>query len=59
VVSDNHLNKEEIRLEVLRIVKENGTENQKNNPLPIADEYYKWIVSGTIRKNPTDKKDRL
>ena len=57
MASDNHLNKEEIRLEVLRIVKENGTEYQKNNPLPIAQEYYKWIISGTIRKDLTDKKD--
>ena len=57
MASDNHLNKEEIRLEVLRIVKENGTEYQKNNALPIAQEYYKWIISGTIQKNPTDKKE--
>ena len=57
MTSDNHLNKQEIKLEVLRINKENGTENQKRNPLPIADEYYKWIISGTIRKNPTDKKE--
>ena len=54
MVSDNHLNKQEIKLEVLRIIKENGTENQKRNPLPIADEYYKWIISGRIRMNPTD-----
>ena len=57
MTSDNHLNKQEIKLEVLRVVKENGTENQKRNPLPIADEYYKWIISGTIRKNLTDKKE--
>jgi hypothetical protein len=55
--SEDHLNKEEIRLEILRIVKETGTEYQKKDPLPICDKYYKWIISGTIRKNPTDKRE--
>ena len=58
--SDNHLNDKEIRLEILRLIKETGSEQQKNNPLPTADIYYKWINSKTIRKsNLTDKKDRL
>ena len=57
--SDNHLNDKEIRLEILRMIKETGSEQQKNNPLPTADIYYKWINSKTIRKNLTDKKERL
>ena len=57
--SDNHLNDKEIRLEILRLIKEAGSEQQKNNPLPTADIYYKWINSKTIRKNLTDKKERL
>ena len=55
--NDNHLNNEEIKLEILRIVVEAGTLNQKENPLPICENYYKWIISGTIQKNPTDKKE--
>ena len=55
--TNEHLNNEEIKLEILRIVKETGTEFQKRNPLPIADEYYKWIKGKTIRKNLTDKKE--
>ena len=55
--SDNHLNDKEIRLEILRLIKETGSEQQKNNPLPIADIYYKWINGKTIRKNLTDKKE--
>ena len=56
--SEDHLNKEEIRLEILRIVKETGTEYQKNDPLPICENYYKWIKGKTIRKkNLTDKKE--
>ena len=61
--NDNHLNDKEIRLEILRLIKETGSEQQKNNPLPIADIYYKWNNSKTIRKtsstNLTDKKERL
>ena len=53
----NNLNDKEIRLEVLRLVKEVGSEQQKNNPLPTADIYYKWINGKTIRKNLIDKKE--
>ena len=54
----NHLNNEEIKLEILRIVVEAGTLNQKENPLPICENYYKWIKGKTIRKNLTDKKEQ-
>ena len=53
----NNLNDNEIRLEVLRLVKETGTEFHKNDPLPIAEKYYNWIVGKKIRKNLTDKKE--
>ena len=60
------MDKEELRLEILRIVVESGSENQKSNPLPICEEYYKWISkasenspkkSKTMRKHLTDKKE--
>ena len=54
---NNHLNNEEIRLEILRIVVEAGSIFQKENPLPICENYYKWIKGKTIRKNLTDKKE--
>ena len=53
----NNLNGREIRLEVLRLVKETGSEVQKNDPLPIAEKYYNWIVGKKIRKNLTGKKE--
>jgi hypothetical protein len=53
----NNLNDREFRLEILRLVKETGTEFQKNDPLPIAEKYYNWIVGKKIRKNLTDKKE--
>jgi len=37
------MDNKELRLEVLRMVIECGSENQKSNPLPIADNYYNWI----------------
>jgi hypothetical protein len=60
------MDNEELRLEILRIVVESGSENQKSNPLPICEEYYTWVCkanknssykSKTIRKNLTDKKE--
>jgi len=62
------MDSKELRLEILRIVVESGSENQKSNPLPICNEYYKWVSkadenspkkSKTIRKNLTDDKERL
>ena len=58
MMENDHLNNEEIKLAILRIVKENGTEFQKNDPLPICENYYKWIKSKTIlKKNLTGKKE--
>tara|TARA_R100000234_G_scaffold71389_1_gene43886 strand:+ start:333 stop:506 length:174 start_codon:yes stop_codon:yes gene_type:complete len=54
---NNNLNDKEIRLKILRLIKEFGSELQKNNPLPTADIYYKWINGKTIRKNLIDKKE--
>ena len=57
----NNLNDKEIRLEILRLVKETGSEVQKNDPLPIAEKYYNWILGKKIRKtsstNLTGKKE--
>ena len=57
-MQSNNLNDKEIRLEILRLIKETGSEIQKNNPLPTADIYYKWINGKTIRKNLIDKKEQ-
>ena len=60
-MANDNLTNEEIKLEILRIVKETGTEYQKKDPLPICENYYKWIKGKTIRKtssaNLTDKKE--
>jgi hypothetical protein len=54
---NNHLNNEEIKLEILRIVVESGSTYQKENPLLICENYYKWKKGKTIRKNLTGKKE--
>lgn len=60
------MDNKEIRLEILRIVVESGSENQKNNPLPICDKYYNWVCKADenspnkrkiIRKNLSDNKE--
>ena len=60
-MANDNLTNEEIKLEILRIVKETGTEYQKKDPLPICENYYKWVKGKTIRKtsstNLTDKKE--
>ena len=56
-MQNKNLNDKEIRLAILRLIKETGSEQQKNNPLPTADIYYKWINGKTIRKNLIDKKE--
>jgi hypothetical protein len=61
------MDSKELKLEILRVVVEAGSEKQKSNPLPICEEYYKWVSkadesspkkSKTIRKsNLTDDKE--
>jgi len=60
------MDNQELRLEILRIVVESGSENQKSNPLPICEEYYTWVSkasenspkkSKTMRKHLTDNKE--
>jgi hypothetical protein len=49
----------ELKLEILRIVVESGSENQKSNPLPICNEYYKWVSKAdesSPKKNKTIRK---
>ena len=56
-MQNSNLNDKEIRLEILRLIKETGSELQKTNPLPTADIYYKWVKGKTIQKNLTGKKE--
>jgi len=60
------MDKEEVRLEILRMVLESGSEKIKSDPLPSCEEYYTWVCKAsenspnkrkTIRKNLSDNKE--
>ena len=60
------MDNKQLRLEIIRMILETGSEIHKSNPLPIADNYYNWISkesenspkkSKITRKNLTDNKE--
>ena len=57
--SDSHLNNEEIKLEILRIVVEAGTLNQKENPLPICENYKSGKRVRKFERTLLTKRNRL
>ena len=50
----------EIRLECLRLATEFSPENERRDPLPIADNYFNWVTKKvskkTTLKEPSKKK---
>ena len=40
----------EIRLECLRLATEFSPENERRDPLPIAESYYDWVLKNSKRK---------
>ena len=40
----------QIRLECLRLATEFGPENDRRDPLPIAEKYYDWVKQNSKRK---------
>ena len=49
----------EIRLECLRLATEFGPENERRDPLPIADIYYNWVKNSKRQSEKTAKKKTL
>ena len=52
---------DEIRLECLRLATEFGPENDRRDPLPIADNYYDWVIKNSKRQSEKTvrKKDKV
>ena len=52
---------DEIRLECLRLATDFGPENDRRNPLPIADNYYDWVKKNSKRQSEKTvrKKDKV
>ncbi|BAQ86261.1 hypothetical protein [uncultured Mediterranean phage uvMED] len=55
------ISEEEIRLECLRLATEFGPENDRRDPLPIADNYYDWVKQNSKRQSDktAKKKDKV
>lgn len=51
----------EIKLECLRLATEFGPENDRRDPLPIADNYYDWVIKNSKRQSEKTvrKKDKV
>ena len=51
----------EVRLECLRLATEFGPENDRRDPLPIADSYYSWVTKNSKRQSEktAKKKDKV
>ena len=49
----------EIRLECLRLATEFGPENERRDPLPIADIYYNWAKKNSKRQSEKTAKKKL
>tara|TARA_R100001460_G_scaffold19133_1_gene40124 strand:- start:99 stop:302 length:204 start_codon:yes stop_codon:yes gene_type:complete len=55
------ISEEEIRLECLRLATEFGPENDRRDPLPIAENYYTWVKQNSKRQSEktAKKKDKV
>ena len=51
----------EVRLECLRLATEFGPENDRRDPLPVADNYYSWVKQKSKRQpeKTAKKKDKV
>ena len=51
----------EIKLECLRLATEFGPENDRRDPLPIAENYFKWVMQNSKRQSEktASKKDKV
>jgi hypothetical protein len=51
----------EVRLECLRLATEFGPENDRRDPLPIAENYFNWVTKNSKRQSEktAGKKDKV
>ena len=51
----------EVRLECLRLATEFGPENDRRDPLPIAENYFDWVIKVSKRQSEktAKKKDKV
>ncbi len=49
----------QIRLECLRLATEFGVENDRRDPLPIAQKYYDWVKQNSQRQSKRTAKSKV
>ena len=49
----------QIRLECLRLATEFGVENDRRDPLPIAQKYYDWVNQNSQRQSKRTAKSKV
>jgi hypothetical protein len=49
----------QIRLECLRLATEFGVENDRRDPLPIAEKYYDWVKQNSQRQSKRIAKSKV
>lgn len=51
----------EVKLECLRLATEFGPENDRRNPIPIAENYFNWVKQNSKRQSEKTalKKDKV
>ena len=49
----------QIRLECLRLATEFGPENDRRDPLPIAEKYYDWVKQNSQRQSKKTAKSKV
>ena len=49
----------QIRLECIRLATEFGVENDRRDPLPIAEKYYDWVKQNSQRQSKRTAKSKV
>ena len=49
----------QIRLECIRLATEFGVENDRRDPLPIAQKYYDWVKQNSQRQSKRTAKSKV
>ena len=49
----------QVRLECIRLATEFGVENDRKDPLPIAERYYDWVNQNSQRKSKRTAKSKV
>ena len=49
----------QIRLECLRLATEFGVENDRKDPIPVAEKYYNWVKQNSQRQSKKTAKSKV